>query len=134
MAALKTHLLRAVYDWAVENGHTPHIIVDANYAGVHVPTGYADATGRVVLNIGPNALRNFQFDDQWIRFSARFGGTPFNVETPLDAVLAIYAKENGQGISFPVESGDGPGDDGDGAPDSDNDATARKRPTLKVVK
>jgi stringent starvation protein B len=136
VAALKTHLLRAVYDWAVENGFTPHIIVDTKYAGVRVPPGYADDSGRVVLNVHPRALQGFSFDDEWIRFSARFGGSPFNVETPLTAVLAVYAKENGQGISFPAE-GDPvePDDDGDGgAPDPQTGGSPRKRPSLRVVK
>jgi stringent starvation protein B len=131
VAALKTHLLRAVYDWAVDNGFTPHIIVDVNGAGVRVPAGYADDSGRVVLNVHPRALQGFSFDDHWIRFSARFGGAPFNVEVPLAAVLAVYAKENGHGISFPAESETDPGD---GPPDPDSGGTARKRPSLKVVK
>ena len=63
MAALKTHLLRAVYDWAVENGYTPHLVVDAKHPSVRVPGGYADEIGRVVLNVHPRALRDFRFDD-----------------------------------------------------------------------
>jgi stringent starvation protein B len=137
VAALKTHLLRAVYDWALQSGFTPHIVVDTNHDGVRVPPGYADDSARIILNVHPRALQgfsfDFSFDDEWIRFSARFGGTPFNIETPLAAVLAVYAKENGQGISFPPGSDpDGSGDDG--APDADNSGTARKRPSLRVVK
>jgi len=132
VAALKTHLLRAVYDWAVENGYTPHLVVDANHPDVRVPEGYADDTGRVVLNVHPRALRGFRFDDDWIGFSARFGGTSFDVAAPLGAVLAIYAKENGQGISFPPDADAGP--DSDGPRDPDNGGAGRKRPSLKVVK
>ena len=132
MAALKTHLLRAVYDWAVENGFTPQIVVDTKADGVRVPAGHADAAGRIVLNIHPRALQGFGFDDSWIRFTARFGGTPAGVEVPLAAVLAIYARENGQGISFPAEAGgDGGGDD---APAGGASAAVRKRPGLRVVK
>lgn len=134
MAALKTHLLRAVYDWAVESGFTPHIVVDVNAPGVQAPTGYADNAGRLILNLHPRALKGFHFDDSWIRFSARFGGSPFNVETPLAAVLAIYAKENGQGISFPAGSDADPGDNGDGPLDPDTGGGPPKRPSLRVVK
>ena len=73
MAALRTHLLRAVYDWAVENGFTPHIVADTKAPGVRVPTGYADEAGRIVLNVHPHALQGFTFDDSWVRFSARWG-------------------------------------------------------------
>lgn len=132
MAALKTHLLRAVYDWAVENGFTPHIVVDAKSPNVRVPPGYADESGRVVLNVHPRALQGFSFDDTWLRFSARFGGSPFNVEAPLNAVLAVYAKENGQGISFPADAE--PGDDTDDSPPEPNGGTPSKRPSLRIVK
>jgi stringent starvation protein B len=132
-AALKTHLLRAVYDWAVENGFTPHVIVDTKVAGVRVPPGYADESGRIVLNIHPRALHGFSFDDTWLRFSARFGGAAFNIEVPLTAVVAVYAKENGQGISFPPDSG---ADDDTGGPSESgpDDGAPRRRPSLRVVK
>jgi stringent starvation protein B len=133
VAALKTHLLRAVYDWAVENGFTPHIVVDTNSPGVRVPAGYADDIGRVVLNVHPRALQGFSFDDSWLRFSARFGGSPFNVEAPLQSVLAVYAKENGQGISFPA--GTDTDDDSDGNPsDPPVGGSPNKRPSLRIVK
>jgi stringent starvation protein B len=129
VTALKTYLLRAVYDWALENGHTPQIVVDTKADGVRVPAGHADAAGRIVLNIHPRALHGFAFDDSWIRFTARFGGTPFGVEVPLAAVLAVYARENGQGISFPAEEG------GDHQPpETGPEGGARKRPGLRVVK
>jgi len=131
MAALKTHLLRAVYDWAVENGFTPHLVVDTKAPGVRAPTGYADEAGRVVFNINPRAVQAFGYDDQFVRFSARFGGHPFAVEAPLAAVLAIYAKENGQGISFPATDGEGDSEPPQSGPD---DGAARKRPSLRVVK
>jgi stringent starvation protein B len=133
VAALKTHLLRAVYDWALENGFTPQIVVDSKAEGVRVPAGHADEAGRVVLNIHPRALQGFSFDDSWIRFTARFGGTPYGVEVPLAAVLAIYARENGQGISFP--SGGAEQNGGHEPPESGpGGGTTRKRPGLRVVK
>jgi stringent starvation protein B len=128
VAALKTHLLRAVYDWAVENGFTPNVVVDTRADGVRVPPGYADENGRMVLNIHPRAVHGFAFDDHWLRFSARFGGNPHGIEVPLAAILAVYARENGQGISFPTG-----GENADPTPD-DGGASTRKRPALKVVK
>ena len=132
MAALKTYLLRAVYDWAVENGFTPQLVVDTKASGVRVPPGHADDAGRIVLNIHPRALQGFGFDDNWIRFTARFGGTPYGVEVPLAAVRAIYARENGQGISFPSDSGDDGGDNQ--PPETGPTGGAHKRPGLRVVK
>ena len=126
-AALKTHLLRAVYDWAVENGFTPHVVIDSKAAGVRVPPGHADDNGRVVLNVHPRALQGFSLDDNFLGFTARFSGTPFAVEAPLSAVIAIYAKENGQGVSFPEATADGPQEPGP-------DDSPRKRPSLRVVK
>lgn len=133
MAALKIHLLRAVYDWAVENGHTPHIVVDATAAGARVPPGFADEAGRIVFNVHPRAVHAFAFDDHWLRFSARFGGKPYGVEVPTGAVLAVYAKENGHGISFPPDSV-GEGGDPEPPPTGPDDGAPRKRPSLRVVK
>lgn len=134
MAALKTHLMRAVYDWSLEAGLTPHIVVDTQAPGARVPPGYADAAGRVVLNVHPRALQGLTFDDAWVRFSARFGGVSQRVEVPLAAVIAIYAKENGQGISFPESGIDNATEDtGEQEPDP-TDGAPRKRPSLRIVK
>lgn len=100
MNPLKYYLARAVYDWALDNNLTPHVIVDATVAGVQVPPGYVE-NGRIVLNVHPRAIQTFSFDHSGIRFSARFGGSPYGIDIPLTGLLAIYAKENGQGVSFP---------------------------------
>lgn len=128
MTSLKPYLLRAVYDWAMENGSTPHIAVDATYAGVQVPERYIEG-GRIVLNIQPNAIQGYQLTDEAISFSARFGGVAFNVYVPLPAVLAIYAKESGQGISFPEPTKNAEG--GEPPPET---PPPKKGPTLKIVK
>jgi stringent starvation protein B len=128
MSSLKTYLLRAVYDWALESGFTPYIAVDATYAGVQVPERFVEG-GRIVLNIQPNAIHGYQLTDELLSFSARFGGTPSNVAVPLAAVLAIYAKENGQGISFPEPNKT------TGTEPSPPDAPGPKKgPSLKIVK
>jgi stringent starvation protein B len=128
VTSLKPYLLRAVYDWAMENGSTPHIAVDATYAGVQVPERYVEG-GRIVLNIQPNAIQGYQLTDEAISFSARFGGVAFNVYVPLPAVLAIYAKESGQGISFPEPAKNAEG--GEPPPEA---PPPKKGPTLKIVK
>ncbi|HEX9811883.1 MAG TPA: ClpXP protease specificity-enhancing factor [Burkholderiales bacterium] len=100
MTPLKLYLVRAVYDWAVENGFTPHLIVDASQTGVRVPSASVQE-GKIVLNVAPHAVQAFAMDDQSVRFCARFGGKPFDIECPIAAVRAVYARENGQGVAFP---------------------------------
>ena len=131
MTALKFYLTRAVYDWAVDNGLTPHIIVDTGAAGVVVPSGQIE-NGRIVLNIHPRAVHGFGFDETGIRFSARFGGRSFAVDVPLPALMAIYAKENGQGVSFPER--DEPPQEPAGTPRGAKAEPRRKRPVLKRIK
>jgi len=97
---LKAHLVRAVCDWAIEQGFTPHVAVYVEYPGVQVPRRYVQ-DGRIVLNIHPQATQHYQLDNNGLSFSARFGGAPQAIQVPWPAILAVYAKENGQGISFP---------------------------------
>lgn len=130
MTPLKLYLLRAVYDWAVENGLTPHLVVDAGHSGVRVPAGYAQ-DGKVVLNISPRATQTLQLNADGVVFSARFGGKPYDIDCPLASIRALYARENGQGVAFP-DSGDGPPTAGPAGPPSP--PTPRKGPTLKRVK
>jgi len=99
MIALKSYLIRAVRDWAVDQGLTPHIVVDAFHSGTLVPPDYVH-DGRIVLNIHPRAVMDFELGEEWIRFAARFGAQSRTVDVPVAAVMAAYARENGQGISF----------------------------------
>jgi stringent starvation protein B len=96
-------MLRALYEWIVDNDCTPYILVDANHANVKVPPGYA-ADGQIVLNAAPAAVRDFTMDNQAVSFEARFSGAPFSLYVPITAVLAIYARENGQGMFFDAQS------------------------------
>lgn len=125
MSPLKYFLARAVYDWTLDNALTPHVIADATMAGVLVPPGYVE-NGRIVLNIHPRAITGFSFDHTGIRFSARFGGSPYAIDIPLAGLLAIYAKENGQGVSFPERDEPPPAEPAAPAP--------RKGPVLRRVK
>ena len=133
MSPLKYYLLRAAYDWAVDNGLTPHVIVDATAAGVQVPARHV-ANGRIVLNIHPQAVHRFEIDTQGIRFSARFSGHPQSVDVPIAALLALYARETGQGVSFPESGEDAGAPSGPNATPPSDGTPPRKGPTLKIVK
>lgn len=132
MSPLKLYLLRAAYDWSVDSGFTPQVLVDATAAGTKVPSGYVE-NGRVVLNIHPRAVNHFEFAGDALRFSARFAAQSFMVEVPYTAVLAIYARENNQGISFPETSAEENKnvDPENQPPDS---KPPNKGPSLRVVK
>ena len=129
MTPLKLFLVRAVYDWAVENGFTPHLIVDASQPGVRVPSASVQE-GKIVLNVAPSAVQGFELDDRSVRFSARFGGKPFGIECPIVAVRAIYARENGQGVAFPETEEPLTPDPPSGTPAP----PPRKGPVLKRIK
>lgn len=86
----RPYLLRAFYDWLLDNQLTPHLVVDVTLPGVLVPMEYA-RDGQIVLNIAPRAVGNLELANDEVRFNARFGGVPRNVSVPLAAVLAIYA-------------------------------------------
>src|SRR5690554_6141890 len=103
MNSSRPYILRALHEWIVDNECTPHILVDANYPNVKVPPGHA-VDGRVVLNIAPAAVRYLEVNNQAVSFEARFSGAPFSLYVPINAVLAIYARENGQGMFFDTDS------------------------------
>src|SRR3546814_5727070 len=94
----RPYLLRALYEWIADNGMTPHVLVDATQAGVRVPP-HTVKDGRVVLNIADRAVARLEMDNDSIRFTARFGGVSHPVTVPISAVLAIYARETGQGMA-----------------------------------
>lgn len=100
----RPYLLRAFYDWLLDNQLTPHLVVDINLPDVEVPLEYA-RDGQIVLNIAPRAVGNLELGNEGVRFSARFGGVPRQVSVPMAAVLAIYARENGAGTLFEPEAG-----------------------------
>ncbi len=99
----RPYLLRAFYEWLLDNQLTPHLVVDVTLPGVQVPMEYA-RDGQIVLNIAPRAVGNLELANDEVRFNARFGGIPRQVAVPLAAVLAIYARENGAGTMFEPEA------------------------------
>ena len=96
----RPYLIRAIFDWALDNGLTPHVLVNTTVAGVKIPAGHAPE-GKITLNIHPQAVQALELGKEWIMFSARFSGRRFGVEIPMAAVMAIFARENGQGFRFP---------------------------------
>ncbi|AXK71468.1 ClpXP protease specificity-enhancing factor [Lysobacter sp. TY2-98] len=103
MTSHRPYLLRALYEWIADNGLTPHLLVDATRPGVQVPK-HAINDGRIVLNVAQRAVAGLEMTNEIIRFSARFGGVSHAVSVPVGAVLAIYARENGQGMALPPDS------------------------------
>ena len=98
----RPYLLRAFYDWLLDNQLTPHLVVDVSLPGIMVPMEFA-RDGQIVLNIAPRAVGGLELADDSVRFNARFGGVPRQVYVPMAAVLAIYARENGAGTMFEPE-------------------------------
>lgn len=92
------YFLRALYEWCVDSGNTPYLMVRVD-ARTRVPQGFVK-DGQIVLNIGPNAVRNLHMDNEWVTFSARFGGVAHSIEVPVANVISIYARETGRGMSF----------------------------------
>ena len=96
----RPYLIRALYEWCSDNGLTPYVAVRAD-DHVQVPREYVQ-NGEIVLNISPDATGGLTIGNEFIEFKARFGGVPREIMVPIDRVLAIYARENGQGMAFPV--------------------------------
>jgi stringent starvation protein B len=127
MTSNRPYLIRALYDWLVDTELTPYLLVDAERESVHVPSHYVE-DGRIVLNVSPSAVRDLVLGNEMIAFEARFGGSAFAISLPPDAVLGVYAKENGKGMLFPDEGVTQP------EPPKPDTPTPSGRPSLKVVK
>ena len=136
MTSSRPYLIRAMYQWIADNGMTPHLLIDAEQDDVIVPAEHIQ-NGKIILNIAPMAISSLVLGDDEITFSARFSGQSMGIYIPVGAVLAIYAKENGQGMMFTDDDSAVSADDGDGEPASAKPAKSGskpRRPNLKVVK
>jgi len=147
MKSSRPYLLRAIHEWIVDNDCTPYLLVNAEAPGVDVPREYVE-NDKIILNVGPTATQGLVLGDDEVSFQARFGGRPRAVSAPISAILAIYARENGQGMLFTDEAGDGDdderpaesgADEGHGEGDTgrgtgDDPAPTPKRPNLRVIK
>ncbi len=134
MSPNQPYLLRAFYEWIVDNDLTPYLVVDAHYPGTQVPQEFVQ-DGQIVLNVSPSSTGQLHLGLDAITFDARFGGLPRQLVVPCSAVLAIYAKENGAGTVFTID------ENIDEASSLDNDSDAppapkplKGKPTLTVVK
>lgn len=105
MSPNRPYLLRAFYDWIIDNKCTPYLVVDATYPAVKVPQQFVQ-NGQIVLNVLPSAVGNLQLGNDLVTFNARFSGQPFALSIPMKAVLAVYARENGAGTVFTLQEDD----------------------------
>ncbi|MDA8110041.1 MAG: ClpXP protease specificity-enhancing factor [Betaproteobacteria bacterium] len=97
----KPYLVRALYEWCVDNGYTPHVAVRVD-ARTQVPPEYV-RNGEITLNISPGAVHKLQMGNELIEFSARFGGVARHISVPVANVFALYARETGHGMTFEIE-------------------------------
>lgn len=132
MTPSRPYLLRALYEWISDNQMTPHILVDAETENVQVPMEYVDQ-GKIVLNVGGGAVQNLLMDNHTVELDARFGGKPMHIIAPYTGILAIYARENGKGMVFTED--DGQGDDPPpNEPFPSKGSSTGSRPKLRVIK
>jgi stringent starvation protein B len=130
----RPYLLRAMHEWIIDSGHTPHVIVDALRTGVEVPAAYVK-DGKIVLNLSTTATQRLQLTNESIEFDARFAGIVHRVRVPMQAVLGVYARETGEGMVF--SEGDSEPTPPEPPPQSDKPHTSSadgRRAKLTVVK
>ncbi len=130
MTSNRPYLLRAFYEWITDNKCTPYLLVDTHLNGVLVPQQHVNEDGQIVLNVSETAVMGLTMDNYAIRFNARFGGVPTDIQVPVGAVVGIYARENGQGMVFEPEETPEP-------PEPTPPTTLKKpskKPSLRVVK
>jgi stringent starvation protein B len=129
MAATPTprrpYLVRAMHEWMTANNQTPHLVVDASVPSAEVPRAYV-RDGRITLNVSWQATQGLKLGNDWIEFSARFGGVAQQVRIPVSSVLGIYARETGQGMLFQ--------DEGEAPPPAAGAGDSGSRPKLRVIK
>ena len=134
MTSHRPYLLRALYEWISDNDMTPHLLVDAGQPGVQVPS-HTVRDGKVVLNIAARAVASLELGNDAVRFTARFGGVSHPVSVPVSAILAIYARETGQGMALPDDPS-GPHDEPTPPADTspETSGTPPRRGHLRVIK
>jgi len=130
----RPYLLRAMHEWIIDSGHTPHVIVDAQRTGVEVPSAYVK-DGKIVLNLSATATQRLQLTNHSIEFDARFAGVVHRVHVPMRAVLGVYARETGEGMVFSESDADPTPPDQPPAPEPSPKATLdSRRAKLTLVK
>lgn len=135
LISTKPYMMRAIHEWCVDNGLTPHLLVAVN-AQTRVPMAYVK-DGEIVLNINYSATKDLHIDNEAVVFSARFGGVSQNLYIPIGAVKGVFARENGQGMFFEVEDETAlQSMDASASAEEKSDAlpNEKRKPTLKIVK
>jgi stringent starvation protein B len=140
LTSTKPYMMRAIHEWCMDNGMTPHLLVVVNVQ-TKVPRAFVK-DGEIVLNLSYSATKDLHIENDAVTFSARFGGASQNLYVPMDAVRGIFARENGQGMFFELDSQGKPASSGqasseggtDGEPVEVKAKAGKKRPTLTVVK
>ncbi|QGM80635.1 ClpXP protease specificity-enhancing factor [Otariodibacter oris] len=102
MKPLRPYLYHAYYNWLVDNDHTPYLLVNADYPDVDVPTEFV-REGKIILNVSPRSIGQYNVTDEFISFNARFQGMLRDIYVPFGAAEAIYAQETGDGVMFQAE-------------------------------
>ena len=144
LSSSRPYLIRALYDWIVDGGEDPYVVVDCFYPGVEVPESHIK-DGQIVLNLAPRALNDWEMSDCGLMFQTRFGGIPTALVLPYGAITAIYGKESGLGMAFGQEPGGVPELPSADAlaptfepvkeePADDPAPPKRERPALRIVK
>ncbi len=131
MTPNRPYLIRAIYDWIVDNNLTPYILVNALQPGVQVPRSYVDEEGRIILNVTPIAVTGLVIGNEALEFRASFDGHLQHLYIPTFAIIAIYAFENGRGLVFGPEDEE---EEGDGGNDEQPPPPPKGPPKLSVVK
>src|SRR5690606_15100161 len=135
MTSSRHYMIRALYEWIVDNNCTPYMLVNAFGEGVEVPQQHVNKDGQIILNISPVSVVGLDLGDEAIAFSARFGGVPMQIYVPVHSVMGIYARENGQGMVFEAEPTPTPPPKPPATTgDKPKKPPAGKRPGLRVVK
>ena len=98
MSMLRAYVVKATYNWLVDHGFTPYVLVDTEYEGVVVPTKYIDEDKKILLDLSPQAIQDLAIDDNHISFDATFDGEPMSINIPMEAVLEVFSKETEQGM------------------------------------
>ncbi len=127
MTSSRPYLVRAMYQWICDNGLTPYLLVDALAEDCMVPVAHVK-DGKIILNVTPTAVTGVVLGDEAVTFSARFSGKPESIYIPIDAVLAIYARENGQGMMFSEEDSAESTVDDHEPPDDDGSKPTKPKP------
>lgn len=140
LPSTKPYLFRAIFDWAEDNNFTPQVLVNGLAEGVQVPRSHI-IDGQIVLNVSSTAVEMHQMDNEAVSFSARFAGKPESIYLPMSSILAIFARENSQGIFFEEAGLPDPAPDDDKPKDSVSKSSAKpaEKPKsqsshLKIVK